>query len=311
MYSYRISGGQDDTWSEPENIHEVTLEGLRPGHYQFEVRTKGWNGKWSRSAVCSFLVKPAFWQQTGFLLAISLLAAAVITLLVHRRILSIKKQAETKQQLAETKMMALRAQMNPHFIFNAINAIDNLIQTRQADKATTYLTRFAKLIRLILDSSKNTLVPVQKDMETTGLYLELEKFRTTDKFQYSITVDPELLNSDLQVPPLLAQPFLENAIHHGLMNKPGDDRHLKLEVTLRSDHIQYLIEDNGIGRAKAGALNTANRPEHTSYGISIATERLQLHNQGALPGELTIVDLESEGIPLGTRVVFKLKIGEQ
>ena len=232
----------------------------------------------------------------------------MIVLLVRRRINVIRHESGMKQKIAETEMMALRAQMNPHFIFNCLSAIDNLIQTNQQDKATTYLARFGKLIRSVLDSSKNNLVPFHRDFETVRLYLQLEQFRSNNKFSYEIKADPELLNNDYNVPPLIVQPFLENAIHHGLLNKQTLDRKLDIAVQLKDDHILYTITDNGIGRQNAAAIKALNRPEHLSYGIQIIKERVRLHNRSKLTDDIIITDMENNGQVEGTKVAVRINI---
>jgi sensor histidine kinase YesM len=157
-------------------------------------------------------------------------------------------QLALKRKALELEMQALRAQMNPHFIFNCLSAIDNLIQTSQRDKATSYLSRFANLIRGVLDSSKNNLISFQKDFDTLKLYLEMEQFRCNNKFSYQLDADQELLDGDYKVPPLIVQPFVENAIHHGLLNKKDSNRQLMVHARLLDSHIVYTISDNGIGR---------------------------------------------------------------
>ena len=137
-----------------------------------------------------------------------------------------REQSALRHKTLELEMQALRAQMNPHFIFNCLSAIDNLIQTNQPDKATTCLSRFAKLVRDVLDSSKSNLVPFEKDFATLKLYLELERFRCNNKFNYDLNAEDILLLGDFKVPPLIIQPFVENAIHHGLLNKQDGDRYL-------------------------------------------------------------------------------------
>jgi sensor histidine kinase YesM len=196
--------------------------------------------------------------------------------------------------------------MNPHFIFNCLSAIDNLIQTNQPDKATTCLSRFAKLIRGVLDSSKNNLVPFQKDFETLKLYLEMEQFRCNNKFAYELHADDELLYSDYKVPPLIIQPFIENAIHHGLLNKQDSNRRLKIDAQLKDEHIVYSITDNGIGRKKAAIIKERNRPDQKSYGIEITKERIQLHNKNGISSDMLITDLEQEGIPVGTEAIVRI-----
>jgi tetratricopeptide (TPR) repeat protein len=249
------------------------------------------------------------------LLIIGSIALLLILLLIVRNNMLKRKneqlrnkheQSALKRKAMELEMQAFRAQMNPHFIFNCLSAIDNLIQTKQSDKATSYLARFAKLIRSVLDSSKNILVPFQMDLETIQLYLEMEKFRCNDKFLYEINVDPLLLHSDFKVPPLIAQPFIENAIHHGLLNKKGNDRQLRVTIALHAEHIIYSITDNGIGREKAAGFKEINRPEHQSYGIAITRERIHLHNKNGIDDDLTITDLKEEGIPSGTKAVIRI-----
>jgi tetratricopeptide (TPR) repeat protein len=217
-----------------------------------------------------------------------------------------KAQQDLKRKALELEMQALRAQMNPHFIFNCLSAIDDLIQTSQPDRATSYLARFASLIRGVLDSSKNNLVAFERDFETLRLYLELEQFRCNNKFRYELNADKELLDGDYKVPPLIIQPFVENAIHHGLLNKLGTDRELKITARLTEDHIIYSVTDNGIGRKQAALLKSINRPEHQSYGIAIAKERLQLHNRWGVDNDVLISDLDLNGTPTGTKAVLKI-----
>jgi tetratricopeptide (TPR) repeat protein len=217
-----------------------------------------------------------------------------------------QQQLVLKRRALELEMQALRAQMNPHFIFNCLSAIDNLIQTNQPDKATTYLSRFAKLIRGILDSSKNNLVSFHRDFETMKLYLEIEEFRCNNKFRFQLSADEELFNGDYKVPPLVIQPFIENAIHHGLMNKGGSSRYLDVNAKLENDDIIYSVRDNGIGRKHAMRLREINKPGQQSYGIEITKERIQLHNQNRGVNDLLITDLEEAGVATGTEVIVRV-----
>ncbi|HEY0731512.1 MAG TPA: histidine kinase, partial [Chitinophagaceae bacterium] len=191
---------------------------------------------------------------TGLVLLSVIVVINIFLKRKNEKLESEQKQAALQKKSLQLEMQALRAQMNPHFIFNCLSAIDTLIHTGNADKATVYLSRFARLIRLVLDSLKNNLVPFQKDFETMQLYLELEQFRCNHKFSYSLMADPDLQNGDYKVPPLIAQPFIENAIHHGLLNKSDDNRKLEIMASLVEGQIVYSITDNGIGRRKAAVL---------------------------------------------------------
>lgn len=307
-YYYQLLGIDED-WVSSGTKQFASYTKLAPGTYTFRVSTiPGSNS--AKMTSFDIIIVPPFWGTWWFRISVLLIIASGIFLLIRRRITAIRHQSEMKQKIAETEMTALRAQMNPHFIFNCLSAIDNLIQTNQPDKATKYLARFAKLIRSILYSSKNNLVPFHKDLETLQLYLEMEQFRSNDKFSYTFDIDPTLLNTDYEVPPMIVQPFLENAIHHGLLNKQSTDRELKICIRLKEDHILYTISDNGIGRQTAAALKELNRPEHISYGIQIITNRVQLHNRSDAKEDLTITDLQSDGRPAGTTVEVKIIIND-
>ena len=249
------------------------------------------------------------------ILGISLLVIVLIATLLIRNInlqrkndklLGEQTHLALQRKALELEMQALRAQMNPHFIFNCLSAIDNLIQTNQSDKATTYLARFAKLIRCVLDSSTNNRVTFQHDFETIRLYLEMEQFRCNNKFNYQLTADNELLHGDYKVPPLIVQPFVENAIHHGLLNKEDDNRQLQVQAQLKDEYIIYSITDNGIGRNKAAVIKQVNKPDQRSYGIAITKERIHLHNKKQANGDVEITDLENNGMAAGTKAIIRI-----
>jgi ligand-binding sensor domain-containing protein/putative methionine-R-sulfoxide reductase with GAF domain len=208
--------------------------------------------------------------------------------------------------LSKAKLEALRSQMNPHFIFNCLNSIDNLIQMDEKEKATLYLSKFAKLIRSILENSAHNEVSCWKDMETLNLYLQLEELRWDKKFSYQLVISEEILNGDYKVPPLIIQPFVENAIHHGLLNKIDGDKKLMIHVSVVNNHIHYVIEDNGVGRAKANAYKQLNKPSHQSMGMQITTDRINLYNQNK-NGYVMITDLVNKmQEPCGTKVEIDL-----
>ncbi len=207
-----------------------------------------------------------------------------------------------KDQLSQAKVEALRSQMNPHFIFNCLNSIDNLIQTDQKEKATDYLAKFARLIRAILENSKNNTVPCWKDLETLELYLEMEKLRWDNKIACTLTIASEIQLGDYKVPPMIVQPFIENAIHHGLLNKVSGDKNLDIDVHLEENNIKYTITDNGVGRQKAGEYKKLNRPSQASFGMQITKDRINLFNQG-YQIDARISDLfNSEHAAAGTKV---------
>jgi hypothetical protein len=240
-------------------------------------------------------------------LILIIIAAVFINLSV--RLKKKREEASFKQKIAETQMQALRAQMNPHFIFNSLSSIENFILKNDKLQASDYLSKFASLIRMILDSSRNELVPFTKDIEALRLYIELEQLRFGNKFCYEFIVDNELKEGDYKVPPLLIQPYVENAIIHGLASsiKPG----LKLTVTakLEKGYIIYSVADNGIGRQKSAQYKQQNKPSHVSMGMQITEQRISIFNkQMNADGEVIINDLYNDhGEPSGTDVHMKLK----
>ena len=293
LYSYRLVEGATLDWSAPSNQHTVSFANLQAGSYRFEVRALGWNGQWGKPATFEFRIEPAFWN-TWWFRSLAVISLALLSfLLLRKRIRSVRHEAEMKQKIAETEMMALRAQMNPHFIFNCLTSIDNLIQLDEKEKATLYLSKFAKLIRSVLENSAHNTVPCWKDMETMQLYLELESLRFDHKFTYQVNIAPEIFNGDYKVPPLVIQPFLENAIHHGLLNKTDGDKKLKVEVFVTPDHIHYLIEDNGVGRLQAASYKKQNKLAYGSMGMQITEERINIFNQRS-NGSVKIDDLCDE-----------------
>ncbi|MEO7531006.1 MAG: two-component regulator propeller domain-containing protein, partial [Sediminibacterium sp.] len=301
--------GYDKAWLDAGNRNYASYTNLPAGSYVFKVKAVNnlLTGEVKIKTI-EIEIKPPFWITWWFIAASIVFAGSIIYLFVRRRIREIHNEAGFKHKLAESEMMALRAQMNPHFIFNSITAIDNLIQTNQKDKATVYLTRFAQLIRSILDSSKNNLIPAHKDVESLKLFLQLEQFRYSDKFRYNLNIDPEILNSDIKVPPLLIQPFVENAINHGLMNKVSADRVLDIDIALQNEYLKYTVTDNGIGRARAAELKSFNRPGHVSYGIEISRKRVDLHNHNGKHPAVIISDLVKDNLPAGTRVELWISI---
>lgn len=246
-------------------------------------------------------------QKNIFYLGGFLFLLALTGVLFYQRNRRLKIQSQKTK--AELQMQVLRSQMNPHFIFNCLNSIEYFIMQNDKRRASDYLVKFSKLMRSILDSSRDEMVPLMKDMETLNLYVELEQLRFNNKFNFKTDIDPALQGGDYCVPPLLIQPFVENAILHGLAN--SDEKQLNLTVTasLQNHMIRYVIQDNGIGREKARVYNLQNRPYHKSVGLKITEDRINRYNKTTHANEsISITDLYDENKnPEGTRVEVLLK----
>lgn len=240
-----------------------------------------------------------------------LLLLIMIAFFIYKNIQTEKKRelSSFRQNIAETKMQALRAQMNPHFLFNSLNSIENFIMKNEKRAASDYLNKFSTLIRMILDSSREEMVPFTKDFEAIKLYVELEQLRFNHKFKFTTSISAFILNNDYGVPPLLIQPFVENAIIHGLSHSENENLELKLSVNIEGDYIIYEIEDNGIGRAQSGKYRIKRGSSHESLGIKVTMERIGILNmQNKEKASLDIVNLyDQAGKPAGTRVRLMFK----
>ncbi len=298
-YYYRLEG-VDREWVYGGTRGYAGYTNLPPGNYIFHVKTE--NGDDKDVASLHIRIAAPFWATIWFRVLIATVAAALIFILFRWYYRGLRQEASMKQQIATTEMMALRAQMNPHFIFNCINSIDALIQCDDKYLATVYLNKFARLIRNILDSSKQHTISLARDLETLQLYIDLELFRNDNKFTAEIRVEQTLLEEDCRVPPLIVQPYVENAIVHGLRHKAGSNGKLTIAVSKKGEYLIFRIEDNGVGRAASG-----KRSQHRSYGMEMSRDRVNLFNrEESIP--VIITDLVEEGMPVGTSVQVSLKL---
>ena len=222
------------------------------------------------------------------------------------------KQIETafEQKIAETEMAALRAQMNPHFIFNCLNSIKLYTLENDSQTASEYLTIFSQLIRLVLENSRSEKVTLQKELETLRLYIELEAMRFKDKVKYQINVAPEIDQQYIDIPPLLLQPYVENAIWHGLMHKKNGGN-IRVDVSLLTEHcLQIEITDDGIGRELAAEYKSKSATRQKSFGLKMTSERIDIINQVyKINADVQISDMK-DGMnnSMGTKVIIKIPV---
>lgn len=212
---------------------------------------------------------------------------------------------QNAKQLSEGKLSAFQARMNPHFIFNSLNSIQSLVLNNDTIGSITYLSQFSKLMRQILDSSAQSKVMLSTELQMLRGYIELEQLRF-DRFSYEINVSPGISPDGIEVPAMLIQPFVENAIIHGILPKKGEGR-LTLSFEKADGHLACTIDDNGIGRKASAVLNAARRKDHESHGISIASNRLALLSKST-KGSVIYIDKEEGGIATGTTVILQIPI---
>jgi len=189
------------------------------------------------------------------------------------------QKEKIQREMNQYRQMALTRQMNPHFIFNSLNAIQLYILQNDTRLSNKFLTKFSKLIRLILENSQTTLISLEKELLTLNLYLELESLRFKEKMEYAIDIQDEIDTLGVKIPPMIIQPFVENAIWHGLMNKNDQTTgQLGIIFSLEDENIICRIEDNGVGRAKAKEINAEKNNTHKSMGTTITQDRIELIN---------------------------------
>lgn len=226
----------------------------------------------------------------------------------NEKLESEKKQAELQQRATELEMQALRTQMNPHFIFNCLSSINKFILKNDMDTASDYLTRFSRLIRQVLTNSQLSLIPLSDEIEMLRLYLDMERLRFSESFSYNIIYENTIEPETIYIPPMLLQPFCENAIWHGLMHKEGSGK-LDIVMSIQNGELQCIIADNGIGREKATELKTKSGVKQKSFGLKITTERLALfNNEKTVDSFYRTEDIVDEkGSVAGTKVILNIK----
>jgi sensor histidine kinase YesM len=214
-----------------------------------------------------------------------------------------KMKAQHNTVVLEQKL--LRSQMNPHFIFNSLANIQEFIWNKDAFTANEYLSSFSKLVRLILENSRNDFVPVEKEISTIQNYLTLQKLRYSDKLEYTIEVDPKIDEEEMLIPPMLVQPFIENSIEHGISGKETTG-HIHVKFSLEGDQINIEVKDDGIGFKKSSELKKDKKTDHQSLAMTITQERLLMHyKKYKRKIQLTISDLMDDNKQVtGAKVIF-------
>lgn len=308
LYTYKLEN-YDKEWSPPSDVNSTKYDNLPPGKYTFKVKSCNNEGIWNIEPVeFVFSINSPFYKTWWFILACILLASALVVTIFRLRVMQIKRkqQLEFEQmvEISKAELKALRAQMNPHFVFNSLNSIQHYILNSKGDEAAKYLNKFAKLIRIILNNSEKPIVTINEEIEALGLYLELEKMRFDNKFDYEFTVDSSIDGDYDEIPPMLIQPYLENAILHGINPKEGNG-HLHIYIKVVNQFIKISVTDDGIGREKSRAIHSLQpAARHKSLGMKITKDRVRILNtlhQSSL--NVNIIDLyNGKNEPIGTRV---------
>ncbi|TMI77903.1 MAG: hypothetical protein E6H10_18130, partial [Bacteroidetes bacterium] len=305
-YSYHLQG-LDTSWGPVSSQNFVSFVNLPPGKYTFKVKAQLPNTSWSEPAMFAFEIKKPFWETWWFRLAVILTAAALIVLIFRYRLKQLKTKSELQNELRELETKAFKLQMNPHFIHNALNSIQSLVVNNKNNEASHYINKFAKLLRQVLENSDKNLISLDKELYSLQLYVELEKLRMNMEVEYKVDVDEAIIPSELKIPPLILQPFVENALWHGLSRKEGDKK-IVLSITTKLGWIICEICDNGIGRKKAVDSYETFPEGHLSKAVNIIRKRLVDFNQSPGTEPITFIDHEENDVAIGTSVVARVRI---
>lgn len=305
-YSHILEGFETN-WSPASKERFTTYSNLPPGTYTFKVISSNNEGVWNKiPASFTFTIDRPFWKTWAFIVFTTTFFILALILSIRFRIRRIKvrekRKTELNKKIANIESQALRAQMNPHFIFNTLSSIQHYISNNDTDAALKYLSKFAKLMRKIMDNSKQQMISVAEEINALELYLELETMRFDKKFIHTITVDKEIDQTYDRIPSMLIQPYVENAIIHGLLPMQGNG---KITITLekQNDTILCTIEDNGIGREKSMEFKKNRVQQHKSMGMSITKERLDILNSSLNSNiNAEIIDIFENGKASGTKV---------
>ncbi|MBL0912738.1 MAG: histidine kinase [Bacteroidia bacterium] len=295
----------------------ILFSNLSPGSYTLSVYGLNNQGVKSRQPLrISFEIARPFWL-TGWFTLLSLAGISGLSYLIfHLLLRRIRKKEEERTRvrnlIAESQLSALQAQMNPHFVFNAINSIQYYILSQKEDEAYDYLTKFAKLIRMVLNQSRQKTITLQSELESIGLYIELEQLRFRNRFEYRLQVDKAVDVTDTCIPVMLVQPYIENAIRHGFMNaEEGRACILSLDISLHGEYLRVRVQDSGIGRKRSAMYRTEGY--HTSVGTILTEERIGMISrmQGYERTHIEISDLyDEDGKAAGTLVEIEIPVQE-
>ena len=306
-YEYRIKNSSN-TWNAiSSQTPNVKFESLKSGNYIFQIRVK-YDNRTTKIKELSFEVKKPFWLQWWFILFEVITLGFIIYFVNKNAVLRTKKKQEVKEQLALSQITALRSQMNPHFMFNVLNSVQGLIYSNQKSKASEYLGKFSDLMRKILEASDKKEITVEKEFEMLEMYVSLEKSRFDNDFEYTFSLPIGLDLSQYKIPSMIIQPFVENAIKHGLMHKKGaKELHIIAEIV--TDYWHFTVEDNGVGRTKSEQINK-NFKSHNSFATKAIDTRIALINKiAASKIEIKVEDkISNSNESLGTKIVILIPV---
>ncbi len=310
QYAYMLEGINTD-WVYSGTQRSCFFSNVPPGDYMLRIKATNSNGEWN-GKVFSMAIRivPPVYMTSWFKWTAGILVILCLVLLWKLRLKHLKKKEQEKRNLIEAELHALRLQINPHFFFNSLNAIQSFVMGSEEELANEYISKFARLMRMVLETSRLRTIPLADELGMLELYLELESIRYNGRFQYHIDQDT-VIDSAVKIPSMLIQPYAENAIRHGLQRCAGGGV-LTITVKQDDDMLFCVVEDNGIGRELAMEMRRRRPANHTSLGASITSDRIEVLNS-LRQRKLSVrtIDLYDEHhAPAGTRVEITVPLDE-
>ena len=312
QYRYRLVG-YDSAFVFAGKQRTVRYANLNAGNYSFLVEATI-NGKdwYATNNTFRFQISKPFWKTWLFILLSSLFITGAIGYFFYTKVKKIRKEEDIKRayenKLAQVRLNLLRTQMNPHFLFNSLNSINIFILKNDRHNASGYLTKFSRLMRLILENSRSEWVTLESELKGVELYIQMETLRFSNAFNYNIEIGESLQPENILLPPMLLQPYIENAIWHGLLYRKIPGGLLSIKLSEYNGKLYVEIKDNGVGREAAEMLKSKSALQDKSYGMKITAERIDSVNETYnIHARTTISDLiDDAGNPIGTVVLLEL-----
>ncbi len=305
-YRYRLDRGSDNWYYTDHSDRNINFSNLDPGWHNLEIQATDVGGSWAMSKKLAIYINPYFHQTLFFRVAMPLFIAILIAITI---LVALKQMRDRERQKRDTlHHQALKGQMNPHFIFNSLNSINYFISKNDTLSANRYIADFSKLIRTVLNNMNEEYVRLSVELGSLEDYLKIEYLRFGNRFDYSLEIDNQIVPESIMVSPGIVQPFIENAIWHGVMGL--DKRKGMIRVTLKMDNdiLVCTVEDDGVGRARSEAMKDRSLPNR-SKGISLAMERLRIiNNLQDSNYRIVISDLHSDRVETGTRVKIDMPV---
>ena len=309
---YKINDGN---WNRLEiDNRNLILSSISPGNYKLHLKIDA--SYETPIQQINFKINKPFWQNTFFLIYIGLIFIALVYTFYKYQIQKIEKKNQLlldkvnlEKNLNQSKLKAIKSQMNPHFFYNALNTIQSFILTNDKKQAVSYLSKFSTLTRTILEMSEKESITLSKEIKTLGLYLDIEKARFDEDFNYEINIGYGIDIENIKIPSMLLQPYVENAVKHGLLHKKGEKK-VTIDIERIFDSLKITVDDNGIGRQKSSELNAIKNKDHLSFATEAMQNRIELLNQYKQQNiSINFEDkFNKNGQSLGTKVIIEIPI---